>query len=179
MNPITRSFVSLSTCTALFFSTSCAELQQAANDLGAGGSMLTGAGLGGIVGGFTGNGGKFSGRNAAIGAGVGAAVGLAVHYIARANAEQQRIAANNARSAVGSRSVRQRISNGQAKKAAVVVPPKNGNPGGIMKVNPTTGKPESDKIYQPPKGSGRLSTGDVIKLDGTPCALYGSYSQGM
>lgn len=179
MNPITRTFVSLSTCSALFFSTSCAELQQAANDLGAGGSMLTGAGLGAGIGGLTGKHGRFSGRNAAIGAVAGAAVGLAFHYIARANAEQQRIAANNARSAVSSRSVQQRISNGQAKKAAVVVPPKNGNPGGIMKVNPATGKPESNKIYQPPAGSGRLSTGDVIKLDGTPCALYGSYSQGM
>lgn len=154
-------------------------MQKVANDLGAGGSMLAGAGLGGVIGGLAGNGGKFSGRNAAIGAGVGAAVGLVVHYIARANDEQRRVAATNGRSAVSSRSVRQKISNGQAKKAAVVVPPRNGNPGGIMKVNPTTGAPESDKIYQPPKGSGRLSTGDVIKLDGTPCALYGSYSQGM
>lgn len=82
------------------------------------------------------------------------------------------------RSAASNSTVRKKINNGQAKRAAVVVPPKDGNPGGIMQVDPTTGKPVSDKIFQPKTGSS-LSTGDVVKLDGTPCALYGSYSQGM
>ncbi len=178
MNQITRSFVAFSTSTALLFTTSCAELQQAANDMGAGGSMLAGAALGGAAGGLMGGHGHFSGRNAAIGVLAGAAIGLVFHSIAQANIQQQQIAENNARNAVANRTVRQRLQNGQAKKAAVVVPSKNGNPGGIMKVNPNTGRPESNKIYQPSEG-GSLSTGDVIKLDGTPCALYGNYSQGM
>ena len=178
MKKVTQSIVSVVTSIALVFSTSCAELQQVANDLGAGGSMAAGAGLGGLVGGLTGGHGKFSGRNAAFGALAGAAIGLALHYVAKANVQQQQIAASNGRSAVSSRAVKQKISNGQAKKAAVVVPPKNGNPGGIMQVDPNTGRPVSDKIFQP-KTRGSLSTGDVVKLDGTPCALYGSYSQGM
>ncbi|WP_395741306.1 hypothetical protein [Prosthecobacter sp.] len=178
MNQMTRSFAGFSTAIALFFTTSCAELQQVANDLGAGGSMAAGAGIGGLVGGLTGGHGKFSGRNAAIGALAGVALGLAFHYIAKANVEQKQIAADKGRNAVANRTVRNKIQNGQARKAAVVVPPKDGNKGGIMKVDPNTGKPESDKIYQPKAGSS-LSTGDVIKLDGTPCALYGSYSQGM
>lgn len=178
MNQITRSFVALSTSTALFFSTSCAELQRVANDLGAGGSMLAGAGLGGAIGGLTGGGGHFSGRNAAIGTLAGVALGLAFHYVARANAQQQQAAAEKGRYAVTNRSVRNRIQSGQARETAVVVKKTDGNPGGLMRVNPNTGKPVSDKIYQPKTG-GSMSTGDVIKLDGTPCALYGSYSQGM
>ena len=178
MKKVTRSTVSVVTSVALVLSTSCAELQQVSNDLGAGGSMATGAGIGGLIGGLTGGRGEFSGRNAAIGALAGAAIGLACHYIAKANVQQQQIAVNKGRSAVSNRSVRQKISNGQARTAAVVVPAKDGNPGGIMQVDPNTGRPVSDKIFQPKTGSS-LSTGDVVKLDGTPCALYGSYSQGM
>lgn len=170
MHQSTRTLVVCATSVSLLFSTSCEQL-------GPIGSAVAGA-AGGIAADALLNNGRID-TNRAIRSGiVGAAAGLALYYIAKANSQQQQIASTQGRSARSSSTVRRKISNGQAKKMAVVVPPRDGNPGGIMKVDPATGAPESNKIYQP-KGSQSLNTGDVVRLDGTPCALYGSYSQGM
>lgn len=90
---------------------------------------------------------------------------------ARADIKQQSIAAALGRNAISNSIVKSKISRGQARRVAVIVPSMNESPGGIMKVNPTTGAPE-DKIVYKPVTPGGLQTGDIIKLGGTLCVVY-------